>query len=239
MQLDNKIAVVTGVSSGLGRAVATALVKAGSQVYGIARNFDALAELEEELGAEFHAVRIDLTDEERVRNWVEDTFDLEFCPDILINNAGVGGFKKIDEMDSSYWLRMVNVNLNGMYFITSAIVALMKAKIGHQHIINIGSILGRVARSEGAAYCSTKFGVSGFSEALFKELRFDDIKVTCINPGSIDTDFFKSSGVDKHHNMLQPNDVAETVIHVLKTPDNMLINELTVRPLNPKPPKQF
>lgn len=237
MDLKNKIAVLTGASSGLGRAIAEALVKNEVEVYGLARNIDALTKLKEELGTNFHTVRLDLTDEDGVRNWVADTFDLYFCPDILINNAGVGGFEKIDEMESDYWLHMVNVNLNGMYFITAALVALMKPKLGAQHIVNIGSILGTVARSEGAAYCTTKFGVSGFSEALFKELRFDNIKVTCINPGSIDTDFFKSSGIAKHHNMLQPVDLAGTVIHVLQTPDNMLINELTVRPLNPKPPQ--
>src|SRR5699024_10328774 len=134
-------------------------------------------------------------------------------------------------------LNMINTNLNGLYFVTAPLVALMKQKKSTSHIINIGSVLGKVGRPEGAAYCTTKFGVNGFSEALFKELRFDAIKVTCLNSGSIDTGFFKSSGVEPHHNMLQPRDLAETVIHLLKTPDNMLINELTVRPLNPKSPK--
>src|SRR5699024_6623918 len=144
--------------------------------------------------------------------------------------------RKIDEMESDYWLQMVNVNLNGMYYITAALAALMKPQPGTQHIINIGSILGTVARSEGGAYCTTKFGVSGISGSFFKGLRFGHIKVNCNNPGSIDTDFFKSSGIDTHHNMLQPADLANTVIHVLQTPDNLLINELTVRPLHPKPP---
>lgn len=236
MQLKNKIAILTGASSGLGRAMAQALVEKGAIVYGLARNNDALLEIKNELGDNFHPVRMDITDEDRVADWVEDTFSLENIPDILINNAGVGGFAKIDEMDSAYWLKMVNTNLNGMYFITSKVVALMKEKDTFSHIINIGSILGTTARPEGAAYCATKFGVSGFSEALFKELRFFNIKVSCVNPGSIDTGFFSSSGIVAHHNMLQPKDLAHTVVHVLEAPDNMLISELTVRPVNPKPP---
>lgn len=237
MDLKNKTAILTGASSGLGVAIAHALIQKGSRVYGLARNMDALTQLREELGSEFIPVRMDISDQEAVTNWVDKTFDLQNIPDVLINNAGIGSFCKIDELSSEDWIRMVNVNLNGLYFITSRVAALMKQKEGSCHILNIGSILGTLGRSEGAAYCTTKFGVSGFSEALFKELRFFDIKVSIINPGSIDTGFFKSSGIDAHANMLQPKDLANTVIHVLETPDNMLINELTVRPLNPKPPK--
>lgn len=236
MELKNKVAVLTGASSGLGSALAKVLVKEGVIVYGLARNLDRLTQLQEQLGTNFHPVRMNLTNEQKLSHWVEDTFTLDFCPDILINNAGVGGFEKIDEMQTDYWLRMVDVNLNGTYLITAKLAALMKQKPGHQHIVNVGSILGTVARSEGAAYCATKFAIRGFSEALFKELRFFQIKVTCINPGSIATDFFESSGITKHAHMLQPDELADTIMYVLRTPDNMLINELTVRPLNPKAP---
>ncbi len=236
MDLHNKVAVLTGASSGLGSALAKALVQEGVVVYGLARNRDRLTQLREQLGTNFHPVRMNLADRQMLSHWVEDTFSLDYGPDILINNAGVGGFEKIDEMQPDYWLQMVDVNLNGTYFITAQLAALMKQKQGHQHIVNIGSILGTVARSEGAAYCATKFAISGFSEALFKELRFYQIKVTCVNPGSIATDFFASSGITKHAHMLQPDELADTILYVLKTPDNMLINELTVRPLNPKAP---
>ena len=147
----------------------------------------------------------------------------------------MGSFGKIDEMPSEEWYKMINVNLNGLYNITSEVVKLMKPN-KQGYIINIGSILGTTTRAEGAAYCATKFGISGFSEALFKELREDNIKVSCVNPGSIDTAFFKSSGIEAHGNMLQPDDIAQTIIHLLKTPDNMLISELIIRPLHPKAP---
>lgn len=236
MDLNGKTAVLTGASSGLGAAIAEALVEKGSKVYGLARNIDALSRLKEKLGEGFIAVRMDISIEDNVRDWVNTTFDLNHSPDILINSAGAGSFGKLDEVSSAEWLKMINTNLNGLFYITSAVAALMKENEQVAHIINIGSILGTMGRAEGSAYCTTKFGVSGFSEALFKELRFFGIKVTLLNPGSIATDFFSSSGISAHENMLQPADLANTIIHVLETPDNMLINELMVRPLNPSDP---
>ena len=234
MEIRSKIAIVTGASSGLGAAVAHDLVEHGATVYGIGRNNSSLQTLWQGLGNNFIPVVLDITDYEEIKNWIQTTFSNKNAPDILINNAGVGSFGKIDEMKSEEWYKMINTNLNGMYFITSEVVKLMRPKEQSSHIVNIGSILGTTARAEGSAYCATKFGVNGFSEALFKELREDNIKVSCINPGSIDTDFFATSGIEPHRNMLQAKDIAKTVIHILQTPDNMLISELTVRPLNPK-----
>lgn len=236
MNLNNKIAVLTGASSGLGSAIASALVKENTKVYGIGRNENSLYNLQKDLGPLFYPVVLDITNQEKLKDWVSSTFSAENIPDILINNAGSGSFGNIDELPESEWLTMINTNLNGMYFITSNLIPLLKKNPTTTHIINIGSILGNTGRAGGSAYCTTKYGVRGFSEALFKELRADNIKVTCINPGSIDTGFFKSSGINSHENMLQPSNLANTIIHVLETPDNMLINELTVRPLDPRKP---
>lgn len=238
MILHNKTAILTGASRGLGSAIAAALIRKGAIVYGIARNINALTELQTELGNNFHPVQIDITNETEIAQWVKDTFSETYCPDILINNAGAGSFSKIDETPAATWLEMVNTNLNGLFYITAQVAALMKKNQESSHIINIGSILGKVGRISGTAYCTTKFGVQGFSEALYLELRSFNIKVTCLNPGSIETDFFKSSGIKAHENMLHPADIANTLVHVLETPDNMLINELTVRPLHPNAPHQ-
>jgi NADP-dependent 3-hydroxy acid dehydrogenase YdfG len=189
------------------------------------------------LGSQFIPVSLDISDFEAVKNWVNQTFSENKVPDILINNAGAGSFGKIDEMPSEEWHAMINTNLNGMYYITSQIASLMKKKKEGAHIVNIGSILGSMGRAESAAYCATKYGVQGFSDALFKELRFFNIKVTCFNPGSIDTHFFESSGIAAHSNMLHPQDLANTLVHILQTPDNMLISDITLRPLNPKNPE--
>lgn len=239
MNIEKKTAILTGASSGLGAAIAKALVEKGTKVYGLARNLEALNALKTKLGSNFIPTQLDITNLDAIKQWINKTFSKKTYPDILINNAGIGSFGKLDEMSTEVWLGMVNTNLNGMYYITSQITSLMKKKKEVTHIVNIGSILGTMGRSESAAYCTTKFGVQGFSDALFKELRFFDIKVTCLNPGSIATKFFESSGVDAHQNMLQPKDLANTLVHVLETPDNMLINELTVRPLNPKDPNRI
>lgn len=237
MKLTNKTAIVTGASSGLGAAISEKLTENGAKVYGLARNTKSLDALKKNLGESFVSVPLDISDNQAVKNWTGETFSEKNTPDILINNAGVGSFGKIDEISSEEWLTMVNTNLNGMYYITSQVAKLMKQKDEGSHIVNIGSILGSMGRAESAAYCTTKFGVQGFSEALFKELRFFNIKVTCFNPGSIDTRFFESSGVTSHTNMLQPKDLADTLVHILQTPDNMLINDITIRPLNPKNPE--
>lgn len=236
MNILNKTAIVTGASGGLGAAISEALIRSGAKVYGLARNEKTLQALEKKLGSQFVPVPMDISNHESVKAWMNKTFSETNIPDILVNNAGTGSFGKIDEMPAEEWLTMVNTNLNGMYYMTSLVASLMKKTEQGSHIINIGSILGSMGRAESAAYCATKFGIQGFSDALFKELRFFNIKVTCFNPGSIDTHFFETSGIESHHNMLQPKDLADTVVHILQTPDNMLINDITIRPLNPKAP---
>lgn len=236
MNISKNTAIVTGASSGLGAAISTTLVRKGATVYGLSRNTGALNALREKIGDRFIPVPMDITVQAAVQKWVGQTFSGRNSPTILINNAGLGSFGKIDEIPTEEWLGMINTNLNGHYNITSQVTPLMKQGEKVSHILNIGSILGKVGRAESAAYCTTKFGIQGFSEALFKELRSYNIKVTCLNPGSIETGFFESSGVEAHQNMLQPKALADTVVHILETPDNMLINEMTIRPLNPKAP---
>lgn len=237
MNIQNKIAIVSGASSGLGRAFSKSLIEKGAMVYGLARTESALKELKQDLGEKFIPVVLDISEEKKVKEWVNQAFSKDNIPQILVNNAGVGSFNSIDETSFKEWSGMINSNLNGMFLITAAIVKLMKTTSEVKHIINIGSVLGNVGRPESAAYCTTKFGVQGFSAALLKELREDHIKVTCLNPGSIETDFFKTSGIESHQNMLQPKDLAHTLMHILETPDNMLIDEITLRPLNPKKPE--
>ncbi|TXH22318.1 MAG: SDR family oxidoreductase [Chitinophagaceae bacterium] len=236
MNLKNKIAVVTGASSGLGAALSIALINKNAVVYGLARNEVRLQQLKDKCGPNFHPVVMDITQNKILEKWATSLFSKNYIPDILINNAGIGLFGKIDELPDTEWLNMMNTNLNGMYFITRAIVPFMKQSDSHKHIINIGSIMGTMGKEEATAYSTTKFGVQGFSQSLFHELRDHSIKVTCINPGSIETDFFNRTGISTHSNMLQAADVADTIIHVLETPDNLLINEMMLRPLNPRKP---
>lgn len=237
MIISQKNAIVTGASRGLGAALASALVAKGATVYGLARNARALNALQKKLGGMFIPVALDITDLKSVDSWVGATFSHQHAPDILINNAGAGFFSKLDALSAEQWHQMINTNLNGTFYTTSKVVPWMKEKQASCHIINIGSILGKTTHSKSAAYSATKYGLQGFSEALFKELRGHKIKVTCVNPGSIDTRFFEDSGIEPHQNMLQPNDIASLVMHILETPDNLLVDEMSLKPLIPNPPQ--
>ena len=236
MDIEGKIAVITGASSGLGASLADALITKGATVYGLARNADKLHAIKNRLRENFISVSIDITNQKDISSWVQDTFSDSHIPDMLINNAGAGYFTKIDELSLERWHEMINTNLNGAFYITSSIVPFMKKNTNAYHIINIGSILGKTTRAESAAYSATKYGMQGFSEALFKELRSYKIKVTCVNPGSINTAFFEDSGIQPHKNMLQPKDIATLIIQIVETPDNFLVGEITMRPLIPNPP---
>lgn len=232
MELKSKIAIVTGASSGLGEAIAQALIHEGVKVYGLARSADKLQAIQEKLGKQFIPVVMDVTDLEGIQSWIKSTFE-HTPPDILINNAGIGGFAKIDAMPIEQWTGIIDTNLKGMYYMTTGIIPLMKQHPNSSHIVNIGSIIGTTTKGEATAYAASKFAVNGFSEALFKEVRSDNIKVTCVNPGSIETDFFVHSGIEGNNKMLKPKEVADTIIFILKTPDNVLIDSIMMRPLRP------
>lgn len=233
MKLNNKIAIVTGASSGLGSATAKALIEKGAIVYGIARNKDKLSQLQNQYGQNFKPVVLDVCDENAISDWVQQNFSSEHFPHILINNAGVSQFAMVEKLPSEQWHAMLNTNLSAVHFMTTGIVPFMKKDENSSHIINVGSILGKVSGSQKSAYSATKFAIQGYSEALFKELRSFNIKVSCLNPGSINTPFFETSGIKSNEKMLSPEELAVILIFLLETPDNVLIDELTVRPLRP------
>ncbi|HEX6982389.1 MAG TPA: SDR family NAD(P)-dependent oxidoreductase [Balneolaceae bacterium] len=234
MNLDSKIAIVTGASSGMGEHFSRKLVEKGATVYGLARTASKLDNLHRELGKQFIPVSMDITRNQNIKKWVDKTFDDDHLPDILINNAGLATFKNIDELSLKDWESMISTNLSGTFYMCRKIAPLMKQNDAVCHIVNIASIAGKVGRPTMSGYNASKFGVRGFSEALFQELRYDGIKVSCFYPGSTATDFFD----EPHSNMMQPEDVAQVLINVLETPDNFLINDITMRPLNPKRPEE-
>ena len=237
MNLQSKIAIVTGASSGIGAEFSKILIESGAKTYGLARNIDKLNSIKAHLGEQFIPVQVDITKYKDMEHWVETTFGDAHLPDVLVNNAGVGYFAEVDQLSLDQWHGMLDVNLSGVFYLTRLIVPLMKENEKVCHIVNIASIAGLVGNPQISGYNATKFGLRGFSESLFKELRFDGIKVSCFFPGSIATNFFNSiDAVQLHPNMMQPIDIAKTLKYVLETPDNFLINEIVMRPLNPKPP---
>lgn len=232
MTLSNKVAIVTGASAGLGTAFSRALIAKGATVYGLARREERLHGLAAELGDRFIPVTMDVTDRASLFAWVAATFTDAHRPDILVNNAGLGHFAGVDVLNPADWDHMMAVNLTGVFNLTHAVVPHLKANPAVTHIVNIASVAGLIGNPNLSGYNATKFGLRGFSDALMKELRGFGIKVSCMYPGSIDTEFSATS----HPNMMQAEDVATVLIHLLEMPDNFLIDEIVMRPLNPKPP---
>ena len=261
MQLNGKTAIVTGASSGIGAELSEALVNKGCRVYGMARRVDRLEQLQDRLGKLFIPISMDITQYDILEQWVADSFRqpdhdpasktggqsgseqtsnrdemVPAAPDILINNAGLGFFGPVDELPPEQWDTMIETNLTSIFRLTRLIVPLMKSSGSTSHIVNIASVAGLIGNPNISGYNATKFALRGYSESLMKELRNHKIKVTCIYPGSIATEFFDQHG-GTHGNMLRGKDVADTLVHILETPDNFLIDEITVRPLIPKPPQ--
>ncbi len=228
MDLQNKTAVVTGVSKGIGKATVELLLEEGMQVVGWGRNAPATDH------PSFRFMEVDVRKEEAVARAAEQTREAFGEVGVLVNNAGLGINGPVEEMDAQDWQLMFDTNVHGLFYCTKHLVPGMKKK-GEGHIINIASIAGTNGVEQMAGYCGTKHAVVGISKSLFKELRNDGVKVTCIMPGSVQTDFFQNiEGAEVHDNMMRPADIAGSVRDLLKTHSNYLPSELEVRPLKPK-----
>ena len=241
MNLADSIAIVTGSSSGIGQSFAEQLLQKGATVYGLSRSFKRMEEHKKQLGdvgADYIPVQMDISDHDAIEHWVKQTFaDANYYPDILINNAGLGYFDNVEDLSLEKFEQMMQVNVSGVFYLTRHITPLMKANYKICHIINIASVAALLGNPKISVYNATKYALRGFSDALFKELRYDGIKVSCFFPGSITTHFFDEiDEIEVHNGMMHPDEVAETLIFVLERSDNFLINELTMRPLQPKKP---
>ena len=186
----DRIAVVTGGSRGIGAAVAKALLEHGASVVICGRSEDALKRILDELRP-LGRVEGRVCDVGRypevaeLFGFVEETFGRL---DFLINNAGVGRFAPVDEIDPATWDEVIATNLSGAFYCCHEAIPIMK-KTGGGFIINIGSLAGKHAFAGGAAYNASKFGLNGFSEAMMLDVRHDKIHVSTIMPGSVDTQF--------------------------------------------------
>ncbi|HEX8297913.1 MAG TPA: SDR family NAD(P)-dependent oxidoreductase [Rubricoccaceae bacterium] len=227
MTLPDTVAVVTGASEGIGRAIAAALIEAGAVVHGLARSKDRLAAVAADLGDRFVSVVCDVTDAAAVRAAIDAVAERHGRLDVLVSNAGVGRFGPVDALSDEDWTAQVDTNLSGVFYGTRAAVPHMK-RAGRGHIVNVASVAGLVGNPDLSAYNATKYGVRGFSDATMKELRPHGIKVTCLYPGSVATGFGDS---DPSPTAIPPQAVAATVRHVLEAPDSTLISEVVMRPM--------
>lgn len=231
MELIGKTAVITGVSKGIGLALLHELIQKGCSVFGLGRN---MPELNNE---NFRFIETDVRDINSVNQAFRKLLQESSGKlDILINNAGLGYFGNVEELPPAHWDEMWQTNVNGTVYCTRQAVPVMKEK-GSGHIINIASTAALEGMPLVSGYCATKWAVRGFSESIWRELRDYKIKVTCVYPGSVKTDFFRNSeNIKPHDYMLMPEDVSSMIVRALETPDNFHQVNLEVRPLQPKGP---
>lgn len=223
MNLAGTTAIVTGSSSGIGLATCRALLDAGASVFGLSRRETTLDH------ERFSWLQTDLAIESDIDHAFEAIFIERGRVDLLVNNAGFGFFRDVESIDPAEWRRLIDTNLTAMFLCTRKVVPSMKAA-GRGMIVNIGSVAGKRGIKGGTAYCASKFAVNGFSESLMEELRGFGIRVACLNPGSIMTEFFDHAGIEPKK-FMQPDDLARLIVSLVELPDGMLPDEMTVRPL--------
>lgn len=235
MFLQNKTAVVTGGSKGIGYAVAEALLSEGASVLICARKENELAAASEQLAKKGNVVGAvcDVRNEAQVRDAIKRCVDSFGGVDLLINNAGVGYFgKTVEEMTADEFRQTLETNLFGVFYFCHHAIPLMK-KRGGGYIINISSLAGQNPHPRMAAYNASKFALNGFSEALMQEVRQDDIKVSYICPGSVNTEFGGDEAGPEKAWQLQPQDIADTILYLLRGDKRALPSKIEIRPSKP------
>jgi 3-oxoacyl-[acyl-carrier protein] reductase len=223
--MSKPIAIVTGASRGIGRAIALRL--AGEfEIAALARSHDELTELQrgiEAAGGQCRPLVADITDPDAVGRALSGVE-----AQVLVNNAGIGAIKPFLELTRDEWRRMVDVNFNALFDVTRAALPPMIAR-NSGHVVVIGSISGRSAFVGGTCYAATKAAVNAFTESLMLELRDSGIKVSVVNPGSVETSF--GSGWSAKSWALSADAVADAVAQVIATPPNVLIHRMEIRTL--------
>jgi NAD(P)-dependent dehydrogenase (short-subunit alcohol dehydrogenase family) len=240
---DGQVAVVTGGSRGIGFAIAEALLGAGARVVITGRDDAALKSATLELngrsvGADasedvVHAIRADVRDAAEAARAVEAAVSRFGGLDILVNNAGVGLFRDVADMSVTEWQRVIDTNLNGVFYCCHTAIPHLRRR-GGGWIINISSLAGKNSFAGGAAYCASKAGLNAFSESLMQEVRYDNIRVSYIMPGSVSTGFADRGTAGEAEWKLSPEDVAQVVIDLLTHPARSLPSRVELRPSRPR-----
>jgi len=233
--LSGKVAIVTGGTRGIGRAIAERLLREGASVAFCGRSPDAVARAAEEMksttGGAVYGEAADVSKPADVRRFFQSV-DAHFgALHILINNAGLGVFRRTAELSLEDWHRTIDLNLSGVFYCCREALQRFN-NCGGGYIINISSLAGKNAFSGGAAYNASKFGLNGFSEALMLDHRYDNVRVSYIMPGSVDTEF--NDGTPGADWKIAPADIAEVVSDLLRMPERTLVSRVEIRPLKPR-----
>ena len=241
-KLDGKVVIITGASAGIGEATAIALAESGAKVVLVARRGDRLAALVQKITAargEAFAIVADITDDTQLPIIVDKTKSTFGKIDILVNNAGIALTGKIADADPTDWRRMIELNLIALMNLTQAVLPIFQAQ-GAGHIVNVSSVAGRTVRLGIGGYNVSKWGVNAFSEALRLEVSSQNIRVTVIEPGMVNTEINQhitdstakqqSEALRKSITPLESEDIAAAIAYAVTQPSRVNVNEILIRP---------
>lgn len=231
--LEGRVAIVTGSSRGIGRAIALALAREGATIVLAARTKPDLESVADEiraLGVQAAALVTDLTEDEQVRRLVDESVKRFGRIDILVNNAGVGVFKPFLEMATADFDAMWKLNMRAAFVLTKLVLPHMIRQSGGD-IVNIASLAGKNSFVNGTGYAATKWALRGWASSLMLEVRQHNIRVVTIFPGSVDTTF--STTGKRGPTITQPEDVAAAVVFAVTAPGRSMFSEIDVRPTKP------
>lgn len=239
MNIRGEVALITGAGKGIGKATALKLAAQGVHVGLLARSEADLQSVATTIQSSFD-VRVsiavaDVAERSAVESAVAKITN-ELGPiGILINNAGVGQFERIVDMDPDVWENIVKVNLFGTYYVTRSVLPAMMAQNGGC-IINVSSTAGLRASATTSAYSASKFGVMGFTESLMQEARKYNIRVTALTPSTVNTELAANAGlkIGDEDRMMQPEDVADLMLSILQLPDRVFVNQAGMWTTNPQ-----
>ena len=246
-QTVNKIACVTGASSGIGFAAAKELASLGYDIIAVARRMDRLQALEKELKenpktqhCRVYLAAVDVRNLNEVRSFFLALPKDWQAIDVLVNNAGLAkGLSKFYEGDTDHWDQMIDTNIKGLLYMSRTLSPGMIER-GRGHIINIGSIAGKEVYDNGNVYCGTKFAVDAITKSMRLELAVHDVKVTGIHPGSVETEFSivrfdgdtnRAKAVYQGYENLVAEDIADAIGYVVTRKPHVNVNDMVVMPM--------
>ncbi|OMF37307.1 3-ketoacyl-ACP reductase [Paenibacillus sp. FSL H8-0548] len=239
MELKNRSAIITGAGKGIGKAIAVALAAEGVNLGLLARTSSDLETLQAELagkyGVNIFIATADISVKADVDQAIAALKESLGSIDILINNAGIGTFGTLLDMDHEQWERIIQTNVMGTYYVTRAALPTMLEQTGGS-IINIASTAGERGFATGSAYCASKFAVIGMTESLMQEVRKSNIRVTALTPSTVNTELAVTAGlkIGDEDRMMQAEDMAELVLATLKLPDRVFIKSAGIWTTNPQ-----
>jgi 3-oxoacyl-[acyl-carrier protein] reductase len=236
--LKGKVAFITGAGRGIGKAVAIGLANEGVNIGLLARTEADLKEVVnkvEALGVKAAYAAVDISSQEEVEKAVKKVSEEIGSADILINNAGIGTFATLLEMDPQEWKRIIDVNLMGPYYMTRAVLPQLIEK-NSGDIINISSTNGLNGAATSSAYSASKFGLIGLTESLAQEVRRNNIRVTTLTPSTVATELAIKTNLIAENNdekYMQPEDIAEYIVSQLKLHPRIYVKTASMLATNP------